>query len=124
MLTTWSAQYSNYSDGNGRLGLSERVSWKTPYQLNTGWDHQFMLLQGIEYSIWGEQLENGYFNPPSLLYLYGGARFAGRVHEHVSLDVTVQIGSEKEAESEWVSVGSFEGEVGFKLANNFGSRDK
>lgn len=122
LLTTWSAQYSNYSDGNGRFGLLERVTWKTPFRLNIGRKNDFLLLQGIEYSNWEKRLNSGYFNPPSLLYLYGGARFVGRVHERVSLDVAMQFGGEKEAESEWVTVGSFEGEVGFKLADNLNTR--
>jgi hypothetical protein len=54
--------------------------------------------------------------------MYGGVRFAGRIHSHVSLDAEVQLGGEKEKNNSWVSVGAFEGEVGFKLGDDIGSR--
>jgi len=109
LVTYWETQYSDYSDGNSRFAASERVEWMPPLKVRHRPGSSFVLIQGVEYSSFGKQLDNGYFCPPSYFYVYGGLRFVTDLGKKVNVSLDGRLGGEKEDGSEWASVGAFEG---------------
>lgn len=108
LATFWEAKYSAYSDGNSRAAAVERLEWMSPWRVPAPGRNRVLLLQGVEYSRFAKQPDNGYFSPRSYMYAYGGARFTGDIGRRATLTVDGRIGGEKEYGNDWASVGAIE----------------
>ncbi len=115
LVTFWKAGYSAYSDGNTRMAATERVEWVSPWQVPEAWRTGAVLLQGLEYTNFAEQLDNGYFSPDSDIYIYGGIRLATAGGGRFGASVEGRFGGEHESGTEWVSVGSFDVALRYRI---------
>jgi tetratricopeptide (TPR) repeat protein len=117
-ITFWKAGYSAYSDGNSRMAATERVEWVSPWQPPETWRTGVVLLQGLEYTNFSKQLDNGYFSPDNDVYIYGGIRLASAGGGRFGASVEGRFGGEKESGAEWVSVGSFDVALRYRIQTN------
>lgn len=109
LATFWETKYSDYSDGNSRVAALERAEWTHPFRVRQRPGNRVIFIQGVEYSSFGKQLDNGYFCPASYFYAYGGLRFVTDLGKKVNVSLDGRLGGEKEDGNEWASVGAFEG---------------
>ena len=111
--------YRTYSDGNSRFAIGERVDWTTPMRLPVRDFNNIVLYQTFEYFEFAEELDHGYYNPPTFAQLMGGVRLIADIGQRFNLNVALAMGSQKEGDlDEWASTGAFEAELRFQVSRN------
>jgi tetratricopeptide (TPR) repeat protein len=117
LITFWETRYSDYSDGNTRFAFSERAEWTPPLRVRKRPNNRFGLIQGVEHSRFGKQLDNGYFCPRVYTYAYGGVRFVTDLGKRFNVSLDGRLGGEKENGNDWASVGAFEGVLRLRVGD-------
>ena len=113
-----SLKYGKYSDTNSRFALAQRIEWNPRIEKAGRWKNAFAVSEGVEYSDFEKQLDNGYFSPLTYVHVFGGLRFAGDLGKGVHAELSGRIGAEKQNGEDWTNVGSFELSVRVKAGRS------
>ena len=107
VLTVTAASFTDYSDDNSRVSVSERVEWKPAERLPLPVAHRFTLTTGAAYFDFERTLDHGYYNPDRYVSVYEMLGVEVTFARRLRVDVSGRIAIERENSGDWFSAGSF-----------------
>lgn len=111
MTSVSSMSWSDYTDGNARFAITEKLVWRPVYRLPIDLRHRFTSHTGVGYLSFREVKGNGYYNPDHYLSLFELLEVDINIADDVSMNLNTRLALEREDSGDWFTAGSMGGSV-------------